>query len=399
MRSSAATALLAAGGTLVGLALAEGLVRAVRPDVRQPFQVRLVDESERGKFCEYHPTLGWIGRPNVDDVYESFDCRHHVHQNALGFRGRDIGFPRTPARRLVVLGDSFAWGFGVEDDQIFSAVLEHEATAPLEVVNLGVSGYGTDQELLLWQTLGRRFQPDLVLLLVTPYTDVFDVLEPVRHHLPKPLFRLASTGPVLTNVPVPRGADGRWDVEGTQRVDLPGLSLLRLASHSAVVSAALLAATASPGIRMALERRSLISDRLPGAAVEQKLLVTPLPEDTQRGWTMVVALIGLLADDVARTGGSVAVATVPTPAQVYPELWDGFRSEHPAPAGTTWDVESPGRTVAEACAARGIPVVDLLPGLREAAVSDPYLYYRWNMHWTAAGHRAVARTIARALGR
>lgn len=27
----------------------------------------------------------------------------------------------------------------------------------------------------------------------------------------------------------------------------------------------------------------------------------------------------------------------------------------------------------------------------------PYLYYRWNLHWTAAAHRVVARTLAREL--
>jgi hypothetical protein len=42
-------------------------------------------------------------------------------------------------------------------------------------------------------------------------------------------------------------------------------------------------------------------------------------------------------------------------------------------------------------------VSDVLPDLRAAARTDPYLYYRWNLHWTAAGHRVVAATLARAL--
>jgi lysophospholipase L1-like esterase len=385
--------------TLLGLALAEGVVRVVRPEVREPFQIRLTDESERGKFCAYHPTLGWAGKPSIDDVYESFDCRHRVHQNALGFRGPDVGFPRTGARRLAVLGDSFVWGFGVENDDIFTALLARQNEPPLEVVNLGVSGYGTDQELLVWRLFGEQFHPDDVLVVVTPYTDVFDVVATVRYHYPKPVFRLAASGAVLENVPVPRRDDGRWDVEGVRRLDVKGLSLLRLASRSALVSTALLAATARPSLRTALERRGLIAEREPGVDVEQKLLVAPLPEETQRGWSVVLALLGVLADEVAAAHARLSVAIVPTPLQVYPELWEAFRRGHAPPPGATWDLESPQRTIAAACTARAIPVVDLLPALREAARTDPYLYFRWNMHWTPAGHRVVAETLARALAR
>jgi lysophospholipase L1-like esterase len=383
--------------TLVGLGLVEALLRVFWPEVQQPFQVRLVDESERGKFCQYHDTLGWAGRPGVDGVYESFDCSHHVHQNALGFRGPDVPFARTRARRLAVLGDSFVWGFGVEDDQIFTALLARASPTPLEVVNLGVSGYGTDQELLLWRLLGQNFKPDTVLLLVTPYTDVFDVASPVRYRYPKPVFRLDPAGPVLENVPVPRRADGRWDVEGTRTLDLEGFWLLRAAAHSAVVSAVVGAATANASMRTALEAHGLVPERQAGLDVEQKILVTPLPDETRRGWEILVALLGVLADEVGRSGAHLVVAAAPTPVQVYPELWDAFRRRHDPPAGTTWDLDSPARILAEACRARGIRLVDLLSGLREAGRSDPYLYYRWNMHWTPAGHRVVADVLAGAL--
>jgi lysophospholipase L1-like esterase len=397
-RRPLATAALAVGSVVVALALAEGATRLVRPGVRDPFQIRLIDESERGKFCVYHPTLGWAGKPSVDDVYESFDCRHRVRQNALGFRGPDVPFARGAARRLVVLGDSFVWGFGVENDDVFTARLARASRAPLEVVNLGVSGYGTDQELLLWRLLGAQFQPDDVLLVVTPYTDVFDVTATERYHYPKPIFRLGPSGPTLENVPVPRREDGRWDVEGVRRLDVQGLSLLRVASRSALVSAALQAATARPSLRAALERRGLIAEREPGIDVEQKLLVSPLPDDARRGWDVVVALVGVLADEVAAAHGHLTVAIAPTPLQVYPDLWETFRREHGLPSGARWDRDAPERTLAAACAARGVPVVDLLPALREAARTDPYLYFRWNMHWTPAGHRVVAATLARAFG-
>jgi hypothetical protein len=49
------------------------------------------------------------------------------------------------------------------------------------------------------------------------------------------------------------------------------------------------------------------------------------------------------------------------------------------------------------CRRAGVRYVDLLPDLRSAMRSDPYLYYRRNLHWTPAGHRVVATTLAHAL--
>ena len=74
---------------------------------------------------------------------------------------------RTEARRMIVLGDSFVWGYGVDDHQIFTSLMEKKAGPPLEVINLGVSGFGNDQEFLLWNSLGYRWKPDEVLLLIT----------------------------------------------------------------------------------------------------------------------------------------------------------------------------------------------------------------------------------------
>ena len=62
-----------------------------------------------------------------------------------------------------------------------------------------------------------------------------------------------------------------------------------------------------------------------------------------------------------------------------------------------WDFDAPERTMQDLCRLAGVRYVDLVPDLRAAARSDPYLYYRRNLHWTPAGHRVVAATLARAL--
>jgi lysophospholipase L1-like esterase len=63
-----------------------------------------------------------------------------------------------------VLGDSFAWGYGVEESERFSQLLEGALGA--EVINAGVSGYSTDQELLWYGNEGIKYETDLVILVI-----------------------------------------------------------------------------------------------------------------------------------------------------------------------------------------------------------------------------------------
>ncbi|MEZ5973291.1 MAG: hypothetical protein R3E96_00160 [Planctomycetota bacterium] len=54
-----------------------------------------------------------------------FECM--VRINAEGFRDPERNASAASGRkRVAVLGDSIAWGWGVQDDERFSAVLEHE---------------------------------------------------------------------------------------------------------------------------------------------------------------------------------------------------------------------------------------------------------------------------------
>jgi len=144
-------------GFLVALAIAEVAVRLLRPQEVGP--VRFA--------C--NPELGEIPVPGQHGV------RHHpggfsftYHNNSLGWRGsREYRPEKTTAYRVLLLGDSFAYGTGVNDDQTFAALVEKELRAErlsVEVLNAGCPGKGTDYELKLFQTLGRQFHPDLTVL-------------------------------------------------------------------------------------------------------------------------------------------------------------------------------------------------------------------------------------------
>ena len=100
--------------------------------------------------------------------------RHGVEVavNSNGFRDHEfpaLGSAGQP--RIVVLGDSVAWGWGVAMSRAFPQLIEEkllrgatQSVAPPVVYNLAVDGYSTRQELRLLETLGSDLDPDLVIL-------------------------------------------------------------------------------------------------------------------------------------------------------------------------------------------------------------------------------------------
>jgi hypothetical protein len=91
---------------------------------------------------------------------------YEIAVNRQGIRSdREFAVEKPPhTTRLVVLGDSMAAGQFVSNDQRFSEILERRRQG-LEVINLSLEGSGTDQQLLVYEQLGLRFEHDLVVLL------------------------------------------------------------------------------------------------------------------------------------------------------------------------------------------------------------------------------------------
>src|ERR1700730_5933414 len=69
--------------------------------------------------------LGWKLQPNIDALSSALEFAVRVRTDAMGLRtsGHTDAWRSTP-RRVLVAGDSFAFGWGVEGDQMFSARLQ-----------------------------------------------------------------------------------------------------------------------------------------------------------------------------------------------------------------------------------------------------------------------------------
>jgi hypothetical protein len=140
-----------------------------------------------------------------------------LNANSDGFRSeRELGGPDSRPRILVV-GDSFVFGSGVETTERFTEVLEW-LEPQWRVDNLGMTGWGIDLMVRALEKFGAKARPDVVILAV--YTDDFRRAGPTYAGLGFAIPRFRLIDGELVSVPYPR--PGFWRrlraVEAMQRM-------------------------------------------------------------------------------------------------------------------------------------------------------------------------------------
>jgi hypothetical protein len=149
--------------------------------------------------------LGWKPIPNIEKVGSQWSVDVPAWTNSRGWRDADTDLDSRERFRLVALGDSFTFGVAADHGDRFSELVER-MDYRIEVINLGVNAYGTDQELLVLEQEGLLYGPDVVVLLAFLTNDLEDIRYERRFSWPKPYFVLEGQG--LRLVP-PRKS---WDV-------------------------------------------------------------------------------------------------------------------------------------------------------------------------------------------
>jgi hypothetical protein len=155
-------------------------------------------------FDVHDPVRGWAVKPGVRDAPAWGEQR--VSTNSRGLRGlEEYAYDRRPGvPRIVALGDSFTFGDEVGDGDAWPRRLAGELPG-VEVLNLGVHGYGHDQMLLYLQEEGIRYRPDVVLLGFLSDDMERNVL--AFRDYAKPRYELRGGRLMLQNVPVPDPAE------------------------------------------------------------------------------------------------------------------------------------------------------------------------------------------------
>ncbi|MGH9868173.1 MAG: alginate O-acetyltransferase AlgX-related protein [Candidatus Polarisedimenticolia bacterium] len=351
VRGCAVNAVLFGITLFVCLMAAELIVRQVRP---RPLEAASMWPDG---------TLRHI--PSFSHVYARPGFSNRVSYNALGLRGPDVPpEPDVTVPRVLFLGDSFVEGKQVGDSKVLTAVLSDLARGaghPLEVINAGVSGYGTAEEILLWDRLGTELRPDLVLLGFYP--------NDVRNNADRGLFVLRE-GRAIPGRP-PSRPKVRW-VYDTRK-------WLAARSHLYMLF--------TEGLD--LLDRPVAGDSVPLEA--EDVFAREPPARVAEGWDLTLALLDDLRARVESTGARFAVVVFPTRFQVDDQLWaDLTLSRGMDPAG--YDLAIPQRKLEEWAGRSGGALLDLLPTFR-AARQDGGFYHAVDAHWNEAGHRLAAEAI------
>lgn len=376
--------------------LSEVIVRVVSPPYMKVLELSPYIESERGKFTRYDALTGWSGLESAKDDFVWNDAMHPVNHNRFGYRGGEYEHERSGKRRIVFLGDSFLWGFGAKGSELFTSLMER--SGDLEAVNLGISGYGTDQEYLLWKNLGHKWKPDDVVLLFNAGNDLWDNLSPVRYNYQKPVFLLGEDGSLeLSNTPVPENPSS-W-LKHKQRVREDDGWFIALLRKSALANMVIFNAARVNTLRELLESKGVIARRIAEITdSEYPIYSKKQTKDVEMSWTVTLKLFDLIKSDVMQNGGRLTIVLVPNIKQVYPELWERFYKRRPKGDANDYEVDAPNNVVKIWGKNNGVKVVDLLPHFKAAGESNPYLYFPINGHWTPEGHMLVADVLTEELG-
>jgi lysophospholipase L1-like esterase len=154
-------------GALVALLVALALLLTAE------LVLRATNVGSRGTQAELHelrldrPWLFGLRPGFRGEIRETPGIAYEI--NADGFRGRAVAPAPAPGTfRIVVLGASTTFGFGVNEGETWPARLErilNERGGPrVEVLNLAVNGYNPYNEAALLADRGLAYQPDLVLV-------------------------------------------------------------------------------------------------------------------------------------------------------------------------------------------------------------------------------------------
>jgi hypothetical protein len=387
-------------GFLVGLIIAEVSLRLIGYSYPELYQL---DQSR-----------GYCLRPGVEGWYRK-EGGSYVRINSDGLRDRE--HPRTkPADtiRIAVIGDSYAEALQVPMEAAFWSVMENRlqscagvAGKPVEVLNFGVSGYGTAQELITLREHVWTYSPDLVLLAVTTNNDITDNSRALKKSDEVPYF-VYRDGRLVADDSFKSSRDflwrqtwlaalGRWLKDHLRLVQGIGqaqrgfknlLSLWRAKENPSVVMPPV-DKKADPGLPA--DSSDLGIDNL--------VYFEPATTVWNDAWRVTEALILTMRDEVRSKGSKFVVATLSNDAQVLPkpEMTEKFMKQY----GIT-DLFYPDKRIKSLGAEKGIPVITLAPGLQSYAVRNQIFLHGFEAtlsfgHWNADGHRVAGESLAQKL--
>lgn len=357
--------------------------------------------------AEYDALLGWKKLPGVKVVrhfkgHSVLECH-----NSKGIRGPEYSYEKDHNEyRILVLGDSFAHGYTVEFSEMFSEVLKRRLNSHrsnwnkrFQVINTGTGGWSTDQELLFFQNEGKKYTPDLTVLLFCS-NDVWYNNQPEYWCGAKPVFRLQEGKLVLTNVPVPEA-----NCAANQNESRPEESSFYdtikgwLAKRSCLYYDVKTRIKNSYRLYHLAIKLHLATD--PGECLvpmEWRIFRKNFTPEIRAAWEITEALIVKLCEEASSVGSRFVLFYIPG-LDLSERQWEGFKRRYGA-SDKDW---SPNRLSAELqriCSKHNIDFINPTESFKkklEELRSRGEGINAGDGHWNRNGHELVGDILAKVI--
>ena len=297
------------------------------------------------------PYLGWSGKPNLRLYFRRPEFDALVQHDAEGWRQPEPPRPAAPSSRILVVGDSFTWGWGVNQGEVFTDLLQAALPATVAVYNRSVPGFGTAQEyLLLQRELAARVYDAVVLMFYM--NDLSDNISARQGR--RPYFELVNGELRPRNQPA-----------------LPVVNPVGqfLREHSRAYA-------------FAQFRLELLKRRFTGEANDEREYRTAPAVDFHAvpGYAVTARLLAEIQRLTSQHGARFFLVYIPQRSEI--EL------DAPFPY-----VRSIHEMVDDIARSESIQLLDLSPAFHQHAKAGERLIYPIDSHWTPAGHRLTANAL------
>jgi len=361
--------ILMAIGVIVGLLLVEITLRFITPREVMRYFFMSPDSIVHHRFT-----------PNASGRYQSveFDTRYSI--NSLGLRDKEYSAKKpSEVVRILMLGDSFTEGDGVESNETFSKALETyfdtaSTTQKCQIINAGVGSYSPLLEYLYMKNYGLSLNPDLVILNF----DLSDVFDDIQY---SQLARFDSNGIAIGVSPAPEHISESRVVRA-----LTGIKDF-LKEHTRTYNF----------IRIRIDRYlegARHEGNFSGDVSHDKYAMLREKQQARDGgdWSQSFKYILQLRDLLHARNIDFWLTVYPYGLQVSPREWNlgrqfwGFKSD-------TVYACSPQSKMEDFCRRNGIKVINMCDAFKHASQATYPLFLEYNGHWTPAGHRVAADAL------
>ena len=363
---------VASASLLVALAAAELIVRA------SGYEPLYSDMGPRYLHVG-DPELGVRLRPGFEGVHVHPEFEVPVAVSLQGFRDRFYPPKQEGVVRILSLGDSFAFGFGVEQDEAYCEQLEARLNArgdgrAYEVVNGGCSSYSTAQMLTLLDRRVDELRPDLVL------------------------FTFLYTDDLETNVSGNLVERGGYALSAGGAALIDSSALRRFAiEHSVLLTTVLVQWYVATHVGVNLSR-PVLPPRAPDdplVPVRWELLSEAPDARAAQLWPRTEELIGAFAARARAAGAEPVLVNIALPFQFDEAVWRRAAAHHGIDPEAI-RIDAVAAHLAALCERLGLTFVDLGAGFAQLGLGEAD-FYPYNLHFKAGGHAAAARVLEKEL--